>query len=435
MKKTLLFFALIFVAFSLTGQQNLRKSASSGIIKQNTAKSATIATPALRLANSLTENWLVTSVWENNTKTEFTYGTNSEVATTSVWNKNTIAWDLSTKTEYTYDVNGNTTLILNFSRNAGSWISTSKTEMAYDASGNEILYTYSMWNGVSFTGFSKVEYFYDAGNNPTSEISYSYNAGTTLWNRAGKTEYTYTAGKNTQDLSYTWDLTLPTPAWVLSAKSDYTYNGSGKLTLEVDWDMDNTLPIPDWVYATKTEIGYDGTGNMNISTFYDWDKTLPVPAWVASLKSDYVYDVNKNLTQYTLSMWDGAAWMGYTKSESTYSTNQSVTLSYNWNALTSLWDLKTRTTYNYTDITALEKPAENGIKIYPNPARDYIVIESDGGSGTATVQIFDLQGRKVADAKQSAERQIIPTAGMKKGLYLYRINAGGKVLTGKLMVE
>jgi len=435
MKKSLLLFVLIFVAYSLTGRENPRKSVSSDLIKQNTVKSAMMTIPALRLANSLTENWLETSEWENSTKTELTYSPNLKVATKSNWNTTNSVWDLSFKSETTLDANGRTTLQLNYSRAGGVWINSSKVEMAYNASGDLIQYAYWTWIGSAWVGFMKLELTYDASHNLISDLGYDYNLVTSSWEVSDKTDYIYTGGNNTQDLSYTWDKTLSTPAWVNSYKSDYTYNGSNKMTVEIDWVWDKTLAVPGWVYESKSEWGYDAAGNMNLEITYDWNKLLSVPAWEGSMKTDYVYDANKNITSITVSMWDGVDWIFSTKSESTYTTNQTVTLISDWNELSVMWDLKARTTDNYSDATAIEKHAEKGIKLYPNPARDYFVIESESGPETATIQIFNLQGRKVLEQKQSAERQIIQSAGLKKGLYLYRINVNGKVTSGKLLIE
>jgi hypothetical protein len=436
MKRSLLLFTLILVAYSLSGQQNFTAKSATAILKQTPDRTASALAATIRLNNMLSENYnAVSSLWENSSKTEFTYGTNSDVSTSSAWNLTTSLWELSSKTEHTYDVSGNLTVTLTYSYNKATsqWISSAKIESTYDANGNETQYTYSMWNpGTSqFDPLSKVEYTYDAGNNITSEISSSYNSGTSTWTKTSKTEYLYTAGKNTQDLTYTWDLAhLPTPDWAISQKTDYLYNGSGKLTTETTYDWDATLLPPAFVEKDKTEIGYDGSGNMNLITSYTWDTD-----WVPQMKSEYLFDINKNITQYTLSMWNGIAWVGYSKSESVYTTNKTVTTASAWNTGSSTWDLKTRTTYNFSDVTAIEKHTNNGIKIYPNPASDFIIIESDGGSGTATVQIFDLQGRKVLDQKQSGERQVIPSSDMKTGVYLYRINVNGKVTSGKLFIE
>lgn len=432
MKKSLLLITFILVVYSVSGQQVPRKALATDLLKQKTGTAVTNATAALRLSNSLTEDWLPTSVWQNNSKTEFTYGTNSEVETTSRWNTSTLVWDLFSKSEYTFDANGNTTLILDYSRAGSLWINSSKTEMSYDANGNEIQYTRSTWNGADWLGQSKVEYTYDTGNNLILEVSSTY---TSSWVKISKTEHLYTGGKNTQDLSYTSDVSLPSPVWVNNQKTDYVYNGGGNVILETNWNWDITLPIPDWVYSDKTEIVYDGAGNMNILTLYDWDKTLPIPDWVASIKAEYIFDVNKNITQYTLFMWADPAWVGYSKSEITYTTNKSVTLTYSWNMLTSLWDVKKRFTDNYSDVTAVEKHNENGIKVYPNSAGGNIIIENSEVSGRSTVQIFDLSGRKVLDQKLSGGREVVSTDGFKNGIYLYRITVNGKSASGKLMIK
>jgi hypothetical protein len=430
MKKTLLLFVMFLLAFSLNAQQILKKSSLTDPSIFNSVKSAKMSTTVLRINNSLTENWLVTSTWENNTKTEFTYGTNSEVETTSIWNKITLAWDLTAKTETTFDANGKILLMINYTRSGATWTNSSKMEYAYNAGGyptQEISWT---WNGTTWFGILRSDVTYDVGNKQTLETIYSYNALTSSWDLHGKVELLYTSGQHTQDLSYNYVL-VPTPGYEITQKIDFTYNGSGQMLTETSYDWDKTLPVPAWVETDKTEYGYDGAGNTNLMVFYNWDA-----AWVPLTKYEIVYDVNKRPTLMTNSMWDGAAWVPFTKSETSYTTNQSVSLNYSWNVITSLWDLKTRKTDNYSDVTALERHNnDSGIKIYPNPARDYIVIESAGSAGNSLVQIYDLQGRKVTEKLQSGQRQVIPTANLKTGIYLYKINVNGKVTTGKLFIE
>jgi hypothetical protein len=431
MKKSLLLISLILVVFSVSGQQNLKRASAAGLIKQNSGKSATMATTALRITNSLTEDWLVTSVWENSSKTEFTYGTNTETETTSVWdNSTTGVWVLNNKTEYTYDANGNTTLKQTYSYNKAlsQWNNSTKTESVYDISNNVIQQIYWMWLGSDWFGLSKNDFTYNAENKPTSDIAYAYNAGTSLWDKKTKTEYLYTVGINTQDLFYKWDLTLPTPDWAISGKTDYLYNGSGKLTTRTTYNWDITLPIPDWVEKDKTEIGYDIAGNQNIIASYTWDA-----AWYPSIKTEFVFDVNKYVTMITTSLGDALNWVFYSRSEIIYTTNQSVTTTSSWNTGTSLWEVKSRTTDTYSDVTAVEKHTVDGIKVYPNSAG--IIIENTEGSGRSTVQIFDLQGRKVLDQKLSGERQVIPAGDYKKGLYIYRITVNGTVTSGKLVIK
>jgi hypothetical protein len=85
------------------------------------------------------------------------------------------------------------------------------------------------------------------------------------------------------------------------------------------------------------------------------------------------------------------------------------------------------------------KETENGglLKIYPNPAKDYVICEA--GNHTFVnpkVEVFNLLGERVnADAKISPVQIVVNTANLHKGFYLIRVSDKGQSLVGKILVE
>ena len=76
--------------------------------------------------------------------------------------------------------------------------------------------------------------------------------------------------------------------------------------------------------------------------------------------------------------------------------------------------------------------------LFPNPFRNAITVRfaflsADAGS----VELFDLQGRKVFGtawaAGQQPEDLLLDTERLATGVYGYRIGVGGKVFAGKLV--
>ena len=69
-----------------------------------------------------------------------------------------------------------------------------------------------------------------------------------------------------------------------------------------------------------------------------------------------------------------------------------------------------------------------GIRLYPNPSRDFITIELDGDSREATVQIYNLRGKVVMQREFSASVFRIDVSGLSKGSYLLKVLRGGNAL-------
>ena len=74
---------------------------------------------------------------------------------------------------------------------------------------------------------------------------------------------------------------------------------------------------------------------------------------------------------------------------------------------------------------------QTALKIYPNPASEYIEIET---SGKARFEMFDLVGKE-ALAIDCIDQIRLPVGFLKKGVYVYRLVAGGQTDTGKVIIQ
>ena len=74
------------------------------------------------------------------------------------------------------------------------------------------------------------------------------------------------------------------------------------------------------------------------------------------------------------------------------------------------------------------------IRIYPNPATEFIVFDWIETPGTACIELFDIQGKIVlsqaVDNSQKVSVQHLP-----QGLYLYKYSVDSKTYTGKLIIK
>ncbi|MFH2094504.1 MAG: T9SS type A sorting domain-containing protein [Bacteroidota bacterium] len=89
----------------------------------------------------------------------------------------------------------------------------------------------------------------------------------------------------------------------------------------------------------------------------------------------------------------------------------------------------TRITYQQTcNITMQNEVSSQAVNIYPNPANDFILIESD--REISSVEIYNTSGNMV---KASAESRI-SLSGMTEGIYCVKITAGKVVFSRRILV-
>jgi len=86
--------------------------------------------------------------------------------------------------------------------------------------------------------------------------------------------------------------------------------------------------------------------------------------------------------------------------------------------------------------TGIEAPAPgfgNGISLYPNPAGDVLHFQLDEAlQGEATLRIFDMIGRVVAERNLNGESRIdLNLTQLQSGQYLYELRKGDEVFSGK----
>ena len=75
----------------------------------------------------------------------------------------------------------------------------------------------------------------------------------------------------------------------------------------------------------------------------------------------------------------------------------------------------------------------SSFKVYPNPVKDYITIESKSVK-LSSVELYNILGAKVLGAKALTNNRL-NVSGVAKGIYLLKINAEGASTTKKIVIE
>lgn len=76
------------------------------------------------------------------------------------------------------------------------------------------------------------------------------------------------------------------------------------------------------------------------------------------------------------------------------------------------------------------------IKLYPNPAVNFVNFEFDNPDKNSTIVIFNFIGKKVDEVKVTDSRITLSLTDYYRGIYIYHVrNANGAILeSGKFQV-
>ncbi|MDB9955041.1 T9SS type A sorting domain-containing protein, partial [Flavobacteriaceae bacterium] len=73
------------------------------------------------------------------------------------------------------------------------------------------------------------------------------------------------------------------------------------------------------------------------------------------------------------------------------------------------------------------------LKLYPNPANNYVIVESDN-SEILEISIFDTLGKNVMP-NSVLKNSRLDVSSLNRGVYFMRINANSTQVTKKIIIE
>lgn len=85
--------------------------------------------------------------------------------------------------------------------------------------------------------------------------------------------------------------------------------------------------------------------------------------------------------------------------------------------------------------TVDESNHNNQIKVYPNPANDFIRIATENNSPPDKVEILDMNGRTINEVSSILNRQTIDVSNLSQGIYALRITTTDKKVTTSRFVK
>jgi hypothetical protein len=279
---------------------------------------------------------------------------------------------------------------------------------------------------------SKMEYIYGVDGKCSLETDYHYDGEVQQWIKDSKSEYNYN-GHETYKYSYLWNAT--SGWWDDSPRSlQYIFEDNGSFTyIYYNWDKSNSL----WKEHSKINFTFDAYGNRISNTDYQWDTTSE--QWINASKQEYAYSPENEFTFRLSSVWDTAVnqWRIVSKAECDYVGNSNTKVETWQSCIGNPWHVTDKIYYYYSNhgvADHIQIPGPQMIKIYPNPAKEAFILETNNNS-ISSVRLYNTKGQfvKSLEVKQGVNNYTI--TDLEPGLYFIRITTHQGIITDKLLKE
>lgn len=215
-----------------------------------------------------------------------------------------------------------------------------------------------------------------------------------------------------------------------------TFTVSADFVAEVSNFRFNAVIIEDWVTGTTSGYNqsnaYSGGNNGPMGGYEDLPN--PVPA------SQMIY---QNVARAILGGWNGQAGSlpETVYAGETHSYEFSTTLNSNWdqenlyiigmliNQTTGQIENAVRSVYT---VGISDQVADSPISVYPNPAVDFINIETPAAD---RIELINFMGQVVYSTEKVSSKNQINVKGFDAGIYFVRVTENGRQSTRKIVVK
>lgn len=294
-----------------------------------------------------------------------------------------------------------------------------------------------VWQNNTLTTFQTLP-----SGNIEEYISQSWIVPASVWANAVRASYTYANDKPKTIDYYNW----VTDTWVNYMKMTNDYDGAGFLVSELQQSWESTESA--WENISLTNYTNLPNGNIEQSIMQIWDDDEN--QWVNSMRNIHDYSANR-LSTIVTQMWMGTDWINLNRETYTYDSNgrEWTQKEEKWNMVTSQWENRglttytydangdvteelyqawentawvndSRTVFTYSGSTGIEMPAGMKIRLFPNPAGDYLYIESSDVESTGSYQIVAINGKIILQNKLLGNMTRVDLTALPAGVYLVK---------------
>jgi hypothetical protein len=280
-------------------------------------------------------------------------------------------------------------------------------------------------------------------DNPTRQVKYYYNEKGQLTSRTETSapdgliwEAHYYYNKDGEIEFKVEPIISTAPGTFNIEKMQYQYSDSVNVITKSTVMLSGQLQESDlysmigWLYIYTFEEHFDSVNRkLSVTSHYFTNKEIPY------CNAEYEFTENLKLKKASFSQWIGNADSGYYKEtfrvDNLYdefgNLLQHLETFYDDNF--SDWSIKVKVSYYYSAINKsieTEKPINPKCMIYPNPAKDYLIV-SDLFEDNSSYQLYNMHGKWVGCG--IIENSLIDISKLKPGVYIVKI----KDYTGRIV--
>ncbi len=336
----------------------------------------------------------------------------------------------STKTEYVYGENGfvKTTTNSSWDLSNARWKPEARIEFVFDLYGNMLMDSTFAWDTLkSAWSLSQKDVQVldpvDANLLPLCDTIFSWDTAGKVWSNKTLTEYKSNSNNELMSLyEYSWKTNSNT--WDTVFKSSYTIDANGNQSSGITYSKSSSTS--PWVNYLKFDDSSDVAGNILASTNYF--KDYASDSLVLSYRMQVTYDFLTPITDLEFAFANELGlWVGNIKHK-----NKVVNFeSFNWDT-TNGWVSYQLSTYYYSPFTSPIQTAQHslsnkGFSIVQSPAILHLSFPS---ATHKTATLYTTSGRNLLHTEINSLTANLDIANLSPGSYILGISEeGGKLQT------
>lgn len=340
---------------------------------------------AQQLNRMLIENW-EKGAWENRMQQLPFYDDEGRIIRKEMttWNKELQVWENNTKTSYVRDENGALLKREELKWSQSKWNKVKRMSYSLDEQDKPISVLTEVHDGKAWNNQIVDEYVYDANGMMIEKRSQRWNQQSNEWIQGQKFVYTYDINRKTGYIIYFWNAQIKD--WQLYKKVSYNYHDGD----QVDQILFESWAEGNWEKNSVRKYTYDEDETVG---FIEVDKFEPISEeWQKSTHVDYEFN---NLGEIATS------------------------ISKKRNQTEVGWVNLQRSTYSYTEGETVKDALEDGIELFPNPAKETISIRTNSNG---ELIIFDALGKKVMEMENQEAFVTVDISKWENGAYSVKVN-------------
>jgi hypothetical protein len=220
--------------------------------------------------------------------------------------------------------------------------------------------------------------------------------------------------------------------WDLEEKDEYIYNDQDQLIKLTSSELNDG----DWINDSKVEYAYDDNGYEILSVRSFWNPGEE--SWEFYNKDEHAYNALGRITLFAIYYWSDEFndWEGYLKRDYFFNELNLKIRQHNsiWDDETFDWVLEVKGYYYWSIITGVVPVAAHDLKVYPNPAKDFVTVAFEQ-TEAFEVSIISMSGQVLRKYRTTDKAFRIDLQGLPRGIYLLQIKKGIDVITKRIVKE